>query len=99
MPITLDTLSWKLDLTLQLLGQVLNNQLHEEKREKKIMADLSALTAEVANNTSVEESVVALINNLAAQVAANATDPAALAALVTQLQSNDAALAAAVTAN
>lgn len=64
-----------------------------------IMADLSALQAEVQNNTSVEQSAITLLNGLAAQLAAAGTDPAALAAIVTQLQTNDAALAAAVAAN
>ena len=71
----------------------------------KMAVDITALTAEVANNTTVEASVVALVQSLAAQLAALANNTAdaatqtALNALVTQLQSNDASLAAAVTAN
>ncbi len=66
--------------------------------------DLTSLTAEVARNTSVEQSVVTLVNNLAAQIAAipASTDPvtqAALDALKTTLSQNDDAIAAAVTAN
>ena len=66
--------------------------------------DLTALTAEVANNTTVDASVLALVKNLAAQIAAipPSTDPttqAALNGLVTTLQGNDAAIAAAVSAN
>lgn len=57
------------------------------------------LQAEVANNTTVESSAIALIKGLASQISAAGTDPAALAAIVTQLQANDAALAAAVSAN
>lgn len=66
--------------------------------------DLTALTAEVANNTTVDAAVLALVKNLAAQIAAipPSTDPttqAALDGLVTTLKGNDAAIAAAVTAN
>lgn len=66
--------------------------------------DLTALTAEVANNTAVDASIVQLVQNLAAQIAAipPSTDPAtqaALDALVTTLKSNDANIAAAVTKN
>lgn len=66
---------------------------------KTIMADLTALTAQVAQNTTVEQSAVTLIQGLAAQIAAAGTDPVALAALVSQLNSSATALAAAVTAN
>lgn len=69
------------------------------KGEATIMADLSALTTQVAQNTSVEESAVTLINGLAAQIKAAGTDPAALAALVTQLQKSSSDLSAAITAN
>ena len=49
--------------------------------------DLTALTAEVANNTSVTNSVVQLVTQTA------------LNALVTTLQSNDTSIASAVTAH
>lgn len=66
--------------------------------------DLTALTAEVANNTAVDASIVQLVQNLAAQIAAipPSTDPAtqaALDALVTTLKANDSNIAAAVTKN
>lgn len=63
------------------------------------MADLTALTAQVATNTSVVSSALTLIQGLAAQLAAAGTDPAALAALQAQLATSDTALAAAVAAN
>ena len=75
------------------------------KQETKIMAvDISALTAEVANNTAVDGSIVQLVQNLAAQIAAipPSTDPqtqAALDALTATLKNNDASIAAAVVAN
>lgn len=68
-------------------------------KENVIMANLAALTTEVQNTTTVEESAVALINGLAAQIAAAGTDPVALQALQDQLATERDALAAAVTAN
>lgn len=75
------------------------------KQEAKMAVDLTALTAEVANNTTVSGSIVQLLTNVEAQltaIAAGSTDAAtqtALNALVTTLQTNDASIAAAVTAN
>jgi hypothetical protein len=66
---------------------------------KSIMADLTALTAQVAANTQVEASAVTLIQGLAAQITALANDPVAIAALAAQLNSSAAALGAAITAN
>lgn len=62
-------------------------------------ADLTSLTAQVTQNTTVEQSAVRLIQGLAAQVTAAGTDPTALAALVTQLNTSATSLAAAVAAN
>jgi len=62
-------------------------------------AQLDALKAQVAQNTSIEESAVTLIKGLAAQLAAAGTDPAALADLQAQLQTSANDLAAAVAAN
>jgi hypothetical protein len=74
------------------------------EKENTMAIDLTSLTAEVANNTTVTQSVVTLVNNLAALVAAipPSSDPvtqAALDALKATLASNDTAIAAAVTAN
>lgn len=62
-------------------------------------AALDSLTAQVAQNTTVEESAVTLINGLAAQITAAGTDPVALAALTTNLNKSASDLAAAVAAN
>ena len=61
--------------------------------------ELDALTAEVANNTTVEKSALAMLQGLAAQLAAAGTDPAKLQALRDTLAANDTELAAAVAAN
>ncbi len=91
------------DLQAQLnrIESKLNSSL---AKETKMAIDLTALTDEVANNSTVTASVVTLVNNLAAMVAAipASTDPvtqAALDSLKTTLAGNDAAIAAAVTAN
>ena len=84
-------------------------------QENSQMIDTSKLVAEVANETTVEQSVLTLVSNMAANEAAlsqqlasaiAANDPVALAAVqtaidssVATLQANDSALAAAVTAN
>ena len=73
-------------------------------KEAKMAIDLTAMTAEVANNTTVEGSVLSLLSQLTTMIQniPPSTDPvtqAALNALVGTLSSNDAALAAAVTAN
>lgn len=72
--------------------------------EQKMAVDLTAITAEVTNNTSVTQSVVTLLNNLTAIIKAipPSTDPttqAALDQLTATLKANDATIASAVTAN
>ncbi len=66
-----------------------------------IMADLSALQAEVTENGEVGASAAALLAGLSQQLkdALAANDPAAVQALVDELDANTAALAAAVEAN
>lgn len=65
-----------------------------------IMAgELDALTAQVANNTTVIDSAITLIQNIKALLDAAGTDPAKLAALSATLGSEDDKLAAAVAAN
>lgn len=62
---------------------------------------LANLTAAVANETTVDQSVLALITSLVAQISAASPtgDNPAIDALVTTMQTNAAALSAAVTAN
>jgi hypothetical protein len=74
------------------------------KQENAMAIDLTAITAEVANNTSVTGSVVTLLGNLTALIKAipPSTDPvtqAALDQLSSTLTANDAKVAAAVVAN
>jgi hypothetical protein len=69
------------------------------KKENIIMADLTNITAAVANETTVEDSAITLIQQLSAAVTAAGTDPVALAALTDQLNTEATSLAAAVTAN
>ena len=81
----------KLDRVLALLGT--------GKSGETIMALLDALTAQVAQNTSLEQSAITLIQGLAAQLQAAAGDPVQVQALASQLQTSASALAAAITAN
>ena len=82
----------KLDQILVALTAVLT-------QEKTIMADLTALTAQVEANTTVEGSAITLLNGLAAQITALKNDPVALAALANSLKSSGDALAQAITDN
>ena len=69
------------------------------KGQQTIMADLTALTAQVTQNTTVEGSAIQLIQNIAAQLAASSSDQAAVDALAAKLNTSATALAAAITAN
>lgn len=84
----------KLDAILKLLATI-------STKEDYMKQDIVSLTAQVAQNTTVEGSAITLINGIAAQLAnaIAANDPAALDALQAQLASSATALAAAVTAN
>jgi anti-sigma factor ChrR (cupin superfamily) len=99
----------RLDRIERLLGQILRTLKQEEVQMSLLDDKIAALTAEVANETTVEESAVALLNGIpkmiadavAAAQAAGAT-PAQLQSLTdlqTTLAANDTSLAAAVTAN
>lgn len=61
--------------------------------------ELDALTAQVAANTTIEESAITLIQGLKAKLDAAGTDPAALKALSDSLGAEDQKLADAITAN
>jgi len=74
--------------------------LQQLNRKVSTMAgELDALTAEVANNTTVEKSALVLIQGFAARLDAAGTDPVKLKALSDSLKANDDELAAAVAAN
>jgi len=72
---------------------------------KGIRMDLTAITADVAAETTADQSAVTLLTALSAEIqslaatAETPADSAALAALATQLSTNSTALAAAVVAN
>jgi hypothetical protein len=83
----------------EILRLVLDLKLNYRKDGAHIMADLSALIAEVNQITTVAASAEALIQGLAAQITSAGTDPVKLAALTSQLGTVAAALGAAVAAN
>jgi hypothetical protein len=60
---------------------------------------MTALQSQVAQNTSVVQSAIVLINGISDRIKSAGTDPAALQALTAELDSQDQALASAVTAN
>jgi len=81
------------------LAEIKNLLLFITKQNKKTMADLTDITREVEENTSVTQSAVTLLNGLKAALDAAGTDPVALKALSDSLSANSDALAAAVAAN
>ncbi len=71
------------------------------QQEINLATDLTQLTADVANDTTVDQSAVTLIQGLSGMLAtaiAALPDPTQLQSLQTQLETNAAALAAAVAA-
>lgn len=81
------------------LDRIITMLEKSKQREKKTMADLSALQAEVERNGQVDQSAIALLQGLAATIEELKGDPAALQAFVDQLRGSSDALAAAVQAN
>lgn len=61
--------------------------------------DLTALTAEVERNESVDSSASTLLKTLFDEVEAAKQDPAAIQAIVDRVRASNDALAAAVSAN
>jgi hypothetical protein len=62
-------------------------------------SDLTAITAQVAANTTVIGSAMTLLGQLSDLISSLKNDPVALQALADQLKTQDDALAAAITAN
>jgi len=84
----------KLDLVLRLLIHVLN-------KENLLMATLQDVTAAVAAESTVDDSIIVLLNGIVQQLkdAQASNDPAALDVVVANIQANTAKIQAAVTAN
>lgn len=76
-----------------------------ERKLDQLMLDISALTAAVATETTVDQSAVTLLTQLTAQIqtliaqSGNTVDPAALQAIVNTINANATNLASAVTTN
>lgn len=96
--ITLDVVPSTLQATVNSIKQLL---LQLQGDVHHVMADITSLTAQVAQTTSIEQSALVLIQGLAAQLAAAiaSEDPAALQTLQDQLNASATSLAAAVAAN
>jgi uncharacterized protein YoxC len=67
--------------------------------EKRIMALLDDIQADVEEETTVIDSVVTLLNNISQQLKDAGTDPVKLQAIKDAIDKNKATLAAAVAAN
>lgn len=80
------------------IDQVLSMLTTITSKENRLMADLTALTAEVNQNGDVIASAVTVLGNLSQQIRDLSTDPAALAALADELDANSASLATAIAA-
>lgn len=78
---------------------------HLEEKIDKLMLDISALTAAVANETTVEASAETLLVNISGQLqtlianSGDTVDPAALQAIVATINANSGNLAQAVATN
>jgi hypothetical protein len=84
------------------LSQISGELTQIFKQEKQTMQALIDLQAQVAKNTTVEQSAIVLIQGIAAQLqvlSQSAVNPADLAALSSQLSSSATDLAAAIAAN
>lgn len=68
-------------------------------QESHIMTDLTGITAQVTETTTIERSAIVLLNGLADKLAEAGTDPTKLAELQTALKANSDDLAAAITKN
>lgn len=93
----------RLETLLVYLVQVANTSNHYIRQilegQQAMANSLDALTAEVAQDTTVMASAVTLIQGLADAIKSAGTDPVALANLVSSLESSRTALAQAITAN
>jgi hypothetical protein len=74
------------------------NAVHfgQEQLEESMSLDLSALEAEVADNSSAVDSAITLLGSLAQQIRDAAGDPAAIQAIADGIDANTGRLAAAV---
>lgn len=81
------------------INQILTIVQNLQKQGVNLMGDVSKLTAQVTQNTSVEASAIQLIQNIAAELAAANGDQAQIDALTAQLNSSATALAQAITQN
>ncbi len=84
---------------LDRLDIIIENQVKLKELLMGTKEEMTALTAQVQQNTDVENSAIVLIQGIAAQLASIANDPAAIRALAGQLKTSSDALAAAIVAN
>jgi hypothetical protein len=84
---------------VSLLNLILATGQRIERDLERMATDLTVLIAQVAANTTLEQSAVTLIQGIAAALTAAQADPAEVATLAAQLNTSAATLSAAITAN
>lgn len=85
---------------LQLITIIVLVTLVIKKKEgKRIMADLSALIAQVRANTDLEESAIQCINGLATRLDEARGSQSAIDGVIAEMRNKAAALSAAIKAN
>jgi chromosome segregation ATPase len=89
----------QLDEVLLRLKALNNRARRHTKQGEKLMADLSRIQAEVAENGTVIGSAITLIQQIAEALRNTGTDQAAIDQLAADLDAQASALAAAITAN
>src|SRR5258708_29817391 len=85
----------------QKLDQILNLLIHVIYKENYIMATIQDVSAAVAAESSVDDSIITLLNGIVQQLkdAQASGDPAALDVIVAGIQANTKKIQDAVTAN
>lgn len=81
------------------LNAILSKQDQILAKGEQIMLDLTALEAQVQQNTDLEQGSITLLTGLAAQFEAAKGDPAKVQALADKLKASADSLAAALVAN
>lgn len=81
------------------LDRILSNQETIMSTGNQVSQDVLDLQAQVASDTTVQQSVITLLNGLSTQLGTAKNDPAAVEAIIATMKQNSAAIAAAIVAN
>jgi hypothetical protein len=81
------------------LDQILAELVDLKAQGVKIMATLDEIVADVADESTVDDSIITLLTNISQQLKDAGNDPAKLQAVKDAIDANKAKIAAAVVAN